>query len=168
MTGQRRRSVTRSRWFQHAPASEAALPTASNKVLVDCFHEYRRCFDCAALLRRHAAHCLAMLTAGKLATQVARLVGVMDERKVFGNSGARFMKELLAEADSRSKKLSARTGGPVQSNGSAAAPAGVCRAICFAPKQRGTSCRWSVLRHRQPRKSRQHRVACTQSLSYYT
>jgi hypothetical protein len=57
-------------------------------------------------------------------TQVARLVGVMDERKVFGNSGARFMKELLAEADSRSKKLSARTGAPVQSNGSAAGSAG--------------------------------------------
>ncbi len=52
--------------------------------------------------------------------QVARLVGVMDERKVFGNSGARFMKELLAEADSRAKKLSARAGGAVQSNGTAA------------------------------------------------
>ena len=59
--------------------------------------------------------------------QVARLVAVMDERKVFGSSGARFMKELLAEADSRSKKLSARSGGAVQSNG-AAAPAGALRA----------------------------------------
>ncbi len=54
-------------------------------------------------------------------------MGVMDERKVFGNSGARFMKELLAEADSRAKKLSARSGAAVQSNGAAAAPGGASR-----------------------------------------
>ena len=65
--------------------------------------------------------------------QVARLVAIMDERKVFGNSGARFMKELLAEADSRSKKLSARSGGAVQSNG-AAAPAGDAQGITAATR----------------------------------
>ena len=49
--------------------------------------------------------------------QVARLVAVMEERKVFGTSGSKTLKELLAEAETPSKKLSARSGAAPVSNG---------------------------------------------------
>ena len=57
------------------------------------------------------------LTWPRAALQVTRLVAVMEERKVFGTSGSKTLKELLAEAETPSKKLSARTGAPPATNG---------------------------------------------------
>lgn len=44
-------------------------------------------------------------------------MAVMEDRKVFGASGSKTLKELLAEAETPSKKLSARSGAPPASNG---------------------------------------------------
>lgn len=41
----------------------------------------------------------------------------MEERKVFGASGSKTLKELLAEAEAPAKKLSARSGAAPPSNG---------------------------------------------------
>ena len=49
--------------------------------------------------------------------QVVRLVVVMEERKVFGTSGSKTLKELLVDAETPSKKLSARSGAPLSTNG---------------------------------------------------
>jgi len=52
-----------------------------------------------------------------LLSKVVRLVAVMEERKVFGTSGSKTLKELLAAAAVPAKKLSARTGASHAING---------------------------------------------------